>query len=855
MIKKFFFQYIQKKIFPTLFSQIHIGKYSQFFFSQQLMPNDNAQAITFAKDQVIVKPRFKILNQLAEKAAKEPHQVNNLLNLMKIPPSLRRLRKKACNPSRDAGATEGGEKEVDQKIKSNTSAPQKQNITQQNIRIGNIVIQDNKQGQRPQRKVGKKVAQNEEDSDEGKTLLISSLVKFQLEQLDYLKFLVEKMNAIVTEEDYLKKTALRYAVQLSAKTYERTIFQFNSMPKIKFKEYKKNYRDAILDLVKLFISRGASINAKDSLGLLRKRQTDLIQYFIEKCEPQFGVTDGSDNNLLHIMIDNKSYAHPVRHNIFKTIPEKFEIDQIKGVDEHSCTPLVYMINEFTFTTTQLYNKNLQQILQKHNWLRWKSTYRMQIQMNLYKIILLYLGKIQIRVDHEFLLLESLEKYQLQRAKNILKEIEELVLELERDRKQHKLNDDQQYLSFLLQLMSEIQQILELILCIDHQNSEPYFLRDFIIQIRSLDVMRLSSPYQTLKQHLRYYLERLKYAQKENPLTYCFKSMQIRVIDTYQRTTQVPNVERETRQSDSMLDFLIYQNNYYRLMDIKGYPTLWPSQPKDQRLHHYGLMPQEQCLEREIQLSETQYMIGAWLGQLQSQLDRYTQTKMVTSSLCVYNKKQKMKKILNYLLWILQLREALKIFLLMPNFIRKRLFEKNYANYVQIQLLYIKASLKDDNNIPQQYAKNNKMNCIMITSLSRMKQYVGIDKEHLDTKMQKIFSLILRKPVRIKYKDVEEAHKNFQQDFSLVQKASEYYFIVIICKSAKKYAVQYQQEIIRYIIIHQKNRRLTIKNLQLEMQTYQGTTMIEFSKETLQDLNNSLKNKGLMDLTLRIILKF
>ena len=39
------------------------------------------------------------------------------------------------------------------------------------------------------------------------------------------------------------------------------------MPKIKFKEYKKNYRDAILDLVKLFISRGASINAKDSLGV------------------------------------------------------------------------------------------------------------------------------------------------------------------------------------------------------------------------------------------------------------------------------------------------------------------------------------------------------------------------------------------------------------------------------------------------------------------------------------------------------------------------------------------------------------------------------------------------------------
>ena len=32
-------------------------------------------------------------------------------------------------------------------------------------------------------------------------------------------------------------------------------------------------------------------------------------------------------------------------------------------------------------------------------------------------------------------------------------------------------------------------------------------------------------------------------------------------------------------------------------------------------------------------------------------------------------------------------------------------------------------------------------------------------------------------------------------------------------------------------------------------------MIEFSKETLKDLNNSLKNKGLMDLTLKVMLKF
>ena len=37
--------------------------------------------------------------------------------------------------------------------------------------------------------------------NEGKTLLIYSLIKFKLESWDYIKYLVEKKNAIVTEED------------------------------------------------------------------------------------------------------------------------------------------------------------------------------------------------------------------------------------------------------------------------------------------------------------------------------------------------------------------------------------------------------------------------------------------------------------------------------------------------------------------------------------------------------------------------------------------------------------------------------------------------------------------------------
>ncbi|KAM3132269.1 hypothetical protein pb186bvf_015599 [Paramecium bursaria] len=52
-------------------------------------------------------------------------------------------------------------------------------------------------------------------------------------------------------------------------------------------------------------------------------------------------------------------------------------------------------------------------------------------------------------------------------------------------------------------------------------------------------------------------------------------------------------------------------------------------------------------------------------------------------------------------------------------------------------------------------------------LSKMKYY-DEDKEHLD-KMQKIYSIILIKPVKIKQQDPEEAlKKNCQQDFSLMK---------------------------------------------------------------------------------------
>ena len=84
---------------------------------------------------------------------------------------------------------------------------------------------------------------------------------------------------------------------------------------------------------------------------IKERQTDLIKYFLDYCGPNLGVTDGSDKNLLHIMIDNRSYLHHKRNEFFIDILKKLEKDQISGVDEQGYTPLVYMIKEFTTSTT------------------------------------------------------------------------------------------------------------------------------------------------------------------------------------------------------------------------------------------------------------------------------------------------------------------------------------------------------------------------------------------------------------------------------------------------------------------------------------------------------------------------
>ena len=62
------------------------------------------------------------------------------------------------------------------------------------------------------------------------------------------------------------------------------------MPKSKRKEYKKNYRDAILELIKLLISRGASINAPDSLGVTPFNiYCPLVDLFIAKLDNCFEV--------------------------------------------------------------------------------------------------------------------------------------------------------------------------------------------------------------------------------------------------------------------------------------------------------------------------------------------------------------------------------------------------------------------------------------------------------------------------------------------------------------------------------------------------------------------------------------
>ena len=70
--------------------------------------------------------------------------------------------------------------------------------------------------------------------------------------------------------------------------------------------------------------------------------------------------------------------------------------------------------------------------------------------------------------HEFLPLESLEKDLLYRAKNILKELEEFALELERERKEHKLNHERIFELFA-SINEKSSRYYELIPCIDYRN--------------------------------------------------------------------------------------------------------------------------------------------------------------------------------------------------------------------------------------------------------------------------------------------------------------------------------------------------------------------------------------------------
>ena len=94
------------------------------------------------------------------------------------------------------------------------------------------------------------------------------------------------------------------------------------MHKAKRKWYKQNYRNIILELIQLLIKKGADINSRDSIGntpfmiAIKERETDLIGYFIDHCNPDYTAKDRDGKSLLHLMIDNKSYIHPIRYKKF-----------------------------------------------------------------------------------------------------------------------------------------------------------------------------------------------------------------------------------------------------------------------------------------------------------------------------------------------------------------------------------------------------------------------------------------------------------------------------------------------------------------------------------------------------------
>ncbi|CAD8092465.1 unnamed protein product [Paramecium sonneborni] len=207
--------------------------------------------------------------------------------------------------------------------------------------------------------------------DEGRTLISSSLNRFNADSFEYMKYLILEKNANVKTPDLQDKTPLHYAVLISRKNVKQYYQKWNEMMKAEKQDIKNNYEQLISDLIELLINAGADANVPDVNGQTPFIQALMSQNFktaeliMKLTVPKFDFIDNKDKNILHKLIECKLFLNPKGYTILENVIKTVDQSYINQYDENGWNPLLYLISEYTKTAQQqhyqIYNKKIQQL--------------------------------------------------------------------------------------------------------------------------------------------------------------------------------------------------------------------------------------------------------------------------------------------------------------------------------------------------------------------------------------------------------------------------------------------------------------------------------------------------------------
>ncbi|CAD8079248.1 unnamed protein product [Paramecium primaurelia] len=207
--------------------------------------------------------------------------------------------------------------------------------------------------------------------DEGRTLISSSLSRFNADSFEYMKYLILEKNADVKIADLQEKTPLHYAVQISRKNVKQYYQKWNEMIKAEKRDIKNNYEKLLGDLIELLINAGADVNVPDVNGQTPFIQALMSQNFktaeqiMKLASPKFDYVDTKDRNILHKLIECKLFLNPKGNTILENIIKTVDQSYINQYDENGWNPLLYLISEYTKSAEQqhdkIFSKKVQQL--------------------------------------------------------------------------------------------------------------------------------------------------------------------------------------------------------------------------------------------------------------------------------------------------------------------------------------------------------------------------------------------------------------------------------------------------------------------------------------------------------------